>query len=443
MNILVGQGPQEDPFFYDHPYFGQLLLSATLQVVGYPDIVNPSIGDVGTIESLHLIPRILMGIFAVVDTFLVYKIAQRRYDTKTGLIASTLFAVVPVTLFLRRVWLEPIMLPLILLSIFFALPSSPAKTNKMSNRSFFLSGIFLGLAIYTKIPSFTIIPMVAYLVYQNSRKDNRALTVGLWFIPVILMPLIWPAYATITGHFEHWLAGLFWQLDREGRTLLYAILYNYNLDPLMIILGIAGLVFAAIKRDTFLLLWTIPFIIFLYFIGFVSYWHLVPLFPAACIAIARMAIDISEKIALKRIQNLAILATFSIIVCLGLLGSIGQINSNANSPYFEAAAFVTKYLQDHESSDSHKSGITIIADPFYEWIPRYVFGLKGISYKDYFSYRKTVTDDHVLLVIDNGFKGAMSQNNEVAKNLAKIYNNTVSVAQFGGRDNLHSVIIRR
>ncbi len=439
MNTLIGQGTQEDPFFYDHPYFGQIFLAATLQILGYPNVVNPSIGDVRTIELLYLIPRLFMGLLAVVDTFLVYKIAQRRYDTATGLIASTLFAVMPATLLLRRVWLEPIQLPFILLSIFFAIRNSSNISNKMPNGCFFLSGVFLGLAIYTKIPAFTFIPLVAYLVYQNSRKHNKAMSVGVWFIPIILIPLIWPSYATFTGHLEHWLAGLFWQLDREGRTLFYAILYNFDLDPLMIILGIAGLIFAAIKRDAFLLLWTIPFVIFLYFIGFVSYWHLVPLFPAFCIAVARMVVDISKKIGLKRIQYLTISTIFSIIICLGLISTISKVHINVNSPYFESAAFVTKYVLDLESLDSHNgSGVTIIADPFYEWIPRYIFGLNEINYNDYFRYNKTITDDHVL-IIDNGFKDAMSEDNEVAK----IYKNTAPVAKFGGRDSQHIVAIRR
>ena len=30
-----------------------------------------------------------------------------------------------------------------------------------------LSGISLGLAIFTKIPAFTMVPLVAYLIYQN------------------------------------------------------------------------------------------------------------------------------------------------------------------------------------------------------------------------------------------------------------------------------------
>ena len=63
-----------------------------------------------------------------------------------------------------------------------------------------LSGIFLGLAIFTKIPVFTMIPLVAYFIYKygiNGYKKRRLKTLGLWFIPVILIPAIWPVYSVL------------------------------------------------------------------------------------------------------------------------------------------------------------------------------------------------------------------------------------------------------
>jgi hypothetical protein len=85
IHTLEGLGPQEQRNTtwtfeqpYDHPYFGQLFLAGALGAIGYPDSLNPRIGDIYSIEMLHLAPRLLMGALAVVDTFLIYKIAERR-----------------------------------------------------------------------------------------------------------------------------------------------------------------------------------------------------------------------------------------------------------------------------------------------------------------------------------------------------------------------------
>ena len=62
-----------------------------------------------------------MGILAVVDTFLVYKIADARYNRKVAFISATLFAVLPSTWFLGRIIIDSIALPFLLLSILFAI----------------------------------------------------------------------------------------------------------------------------------------------------------------------------------------------------------------------------------------------------------------------------------------------------------------------------------
>ena len=121
--VMNGLGPQlpSSVYFYtyDHPYFGQIFLAGALSLINYPASLNPS-SDIQSIEMLYLVPRMLMGILAVFDTFLVYKIADIRYNRKVGFISAALFAVIPATWFLRRVYLDSILLPFLLLSILFA-----------------------------------------------------------------------------------------------------------------------------------------------------------------------------------------------------------------------------------------------------------------------------------------------------------------------------------
>lgn len=339
MHVLVGLGPQESPI-YDHPYFSQLFLAGVLGVTGYPNSLHTSPGDIHSTEMLWLVPRILMGLLAVVDTFLVYKISEYRYDRKVAFIASVLFAVMPITWFLRRIWLEPIQLPFLLASILFALYSKDSKRGDISTQPDILSsihfgwiafmkssilfavytkdlkskkktsiknfsqimfsGILLGLAIFTKVSVFTIVPLVAFVIYTNIMSDRRSLkSLGLWFIPVILVPMAWPAYALSVGQFNLWWNGIMTQTHRGTDTFFSSLLYDFRIDPVFLILGTAGLTFAAIKKDLFLLLWFIPFLIFLYVIGFVSFWHFIPVLPASSIAAARMIDYLSNKIITK------------------------------------------------------------------------------------------------------------------------------------------------
>jgi 4-amino-4-deoxy-L-arabinose transferase-like glycosyltransferase len=131
-----------------------------------------------------------MGLLVVIDTFLVYKIAELRYNNNrtAALIASILFAVTPFTWIIRRVWLESIQLPFLLCSILFALYSKKSLSyetedksekkhgkNKDQNKRYILfvllSGIFVGLAIFTKIPVFTMILLVGFLIHTNNNTN--------------------------------------------------------------------------------------------------------------------------------------------------------------------------------------------------------------------------------------------------------------------------------
>jgi 4-amino-4-deoxy-L-arabinose transferase-like glycosyltransferase len=120
-------------------------------------------------KSLWLVPKILIGSLAVIDTFLIYKITERRYKSKTiTFIASVLFAVMPVWWSLRVLFLESILLPLYfhryyLQSISLYKTSKRSQSKKKNITLVLISGAPMGLAIFTKIPIFAFIPLVVYL----------------------------------------------------------------------------------------------------------------------------------------------------------------------------------------------------------------------------------------------------------------------------------------
>ena len=98
-----GLGAQEPSSRYDHPYFGWLFLGNIFSVIGYPDSLSPRLGDISSIEVVWSVPRILVGLLVpVVDTFLIYKIADARYSRKVAFIAAVLFAVMPYSWLTRK-----------------------------------------------------------------------------------------------------------------------------------------------------------------------------------------------------------------------------------------------------------------------------------------------------------------------------------------------------
>jgi 4-amino-4-deoxy-L-arabinose transferase-like glycosyltransferase len=371
MHTLLFHDPQEGTL-YDHPYFGQLFLAGILSIIGYPSSLYPSAhGDVvHSVELLWLVPRTLMGILAVLDTLLVFKICENRYNQTVALVASILFAVMPTISFLRTVFLESLLLPFLLSSILFAVYGKHyAEKNKKENEiMLLLSGLFLGLAIFTKISAFLMIPLVIYIIYTNNNKSWKPW--AIWFTPLFLIPLIWPLYAVIDGQFDNWWNGVYWQTHRHGagamevdksKTLSNALINIFLKMPVWILSGFAGLLFAAVRRDLFLLLWIVPFLIFFYIIGFVRDFHLIPLLPAFCISAAMLIVELSYKIFRKeKIRQALQFSIISAIAVFGLVNITTSLGTNTNDNKFAAAAFVTRYL-----SDNQYANVTVISNHVY------------------------------------------------------------------------------
>ena len=117
-----------DPYDgYDHPYFGQIFLAAFLYITSYQSLLITQTNL--NYEVLVLIPKILMGILAVIDTLLIFKIAEIRYSKTTAFLASALFAVTPITWITRWILLDSLQLPFILTSILLAILSSSKGEN--------------------------------------------------------------------------------------------------------------------------------------------------------------------------------------------------------------------------------------------------------------------------------------------------------------------------
>jgi Dolichyl-phosphate-mannose-protein mannosyltransferase len=423
-------------------------------MIGYPSSLNP-IPTIQSIEMLYTVPRVLMGLFAVVDTFLLYKIAEFRYDRRVAFIASILFAVMPITWFLRRVYLDSILMPFLLSSILFALYATKWRkdsdnngSNLQSNKNVInqnrnivitaiLSGILLGISIYTKMPALTLIPLVGFLIYSSNKKFK---TLGVWFIPVIAVPLLWPAYAISVGQFGEWMNGVFWQAtQREEIGITKAMNLMFLMDPVLIVLSAIGIIYAGIKRDLFILLWVIPFVVFAFLTHWIYFFHFILLLPVFCIAAALLIINLSKRIMKGRKERYETTLAFSIVLGIGIFGFISStilITNNFTQSDAIAVAFLLAYTNNkifHDTPYSNQNGnigdATIITSSEYSWILKYVFGDERILYP-----RDThkIQTQKIILVNDENYRYVINEreieNKSQIKRLQNIYNNTNPVA---------------
>jgi hypothetical protein len=427
MLVLQGQSPQEStasgyPFPYDHPYFGQIFLAVILKIIGYPTAIvsSPSSSThaeiLQSIQMLYLVPRLLMGILAIVDTFLIYKISERRYNNrKVAFIASILFAVMPLSWMLRRIYLDTILTPFLLSSILCALYYYSPKTTSLSLKNYvplLLSGVFLGSAIFTKIPAIAIIPLVCFVIIYYNNKNLKVL--GLWFIPVVLIPVIWLAYSVSVGQFDLWLKDVLWQAHRQ-RTLVESITALFQVDPVLLILGFGGTIFAAIRKDWFSVIWVGSFVIFFAAIGWVQYFHWIPVIPAFCITAARLIEYMSGKISKMKVQKVLSSSSSSwsyvltgAVGIFGLASTTALITTNVNASYFNIDSLIVQHIPDN-------SKVTIIGSHWWIWnnlwVSQYIFHRNFDFIDPHFDpfFKKAVESQNVLLISDRTFAQSISK----------------------------------
>ena len=415
MHVLNGLGPEEGAF-YDHPFFGQIFLAGVFTIIGYPHSLNSS-GDVASISMLYLIPRILMGILAVVDTFLIYKIADKRYGKKIALVSAALFAVMPISWIFRRILLDSILLPFLLLSILAALYS---KDSKYKTPLVLLSGVFLGLAIFTKIPAFTIMPLVGSLVFFYNHKRLKML--GLWLVPAIMIPLAWPFQSVESGHLTNWIHDVFYyQTHRVGGSDLYAISKTFaQMDPVLFFLAVGGLIFVAIRKDYFIIGWFAPFVIFLYLIGYNQYFYWMQVIPVMCITVGVLIVKLAEKIPRKQIAKICMVVAILGIGLFGMLNLVQIITTDMTSAQYSAASFVI-------NDTKNRYDASILSGPIYSWMFSNVFHKNNVLIYYYVLSWPIYTKEAVLVAEPHLFLDF-----NLGKPLVDLYNSTHTISTFEG-----------
>lgn len=381
VNLLDTGNPQEGNV-YDHPYFGQIAIASILTITNYSDL-EPST-DPDSLQSLYMVPRIFMGLLAVLDTFLIYKIVQIRYGINAAFLSASLFAVLPFTWIFKRILLDSILVPLVLGAILLAIYSTKTKQKTVL---IIFSGCLLGLAVFTKIPAFTMIFVVAWIVYTDRKKFSDVL---LLLIPFLLIPLIWPVNAIMLDQFDLWQKGILWQTQRTN-SILDIFGFFAVIDPLMFVLGLSGIALAALRRDKFLLLWFIPFVVFLSGVGYKQYFHWMIIIPVMCIASGILIESIRKFDIIKK--NFVYVGIVSVVLVFGFISTTLLIVNDISNNQFQALSYV---LENYDDS------VTVLTSPVYSWILYDIFERENTP-KDYSSilFYPPITEKTIIMVDDH------------------------------------------
>ncbi len=445
MHLLTLGNLEWNNSFYDHPYFGPIFLACVLYIINYPFIITPDLQNYLSAESAYMVPRLIMGTLGIIDTILLYGITKIYYNRDVAIISSVLFSIMPLTWAIRRIYLESILYPFVLGAILIVvyLKSSKKLTLRMENFLIFVSGVMLGLSIFTKAPMMAMMPLLMFYIYLYKRKISQII---LFLVPVILIPLFWPIDALYKGEFDQWKIGVLSQLERQNGSSLNAFYDIYSIDPILLVMSLFGTVFALIRRDYFLIIWIVPFlIVFGFFISYVNWFHLIPIFGFFCISsgvIMEWLIKHSSKI---RIIPILLI---TMVIVIGFYSTLVLISTDVSSFQYQTMAYINSLLsEDVESpipysaksisSDSITPDKTnqnftssnptahylennnklvnyqtiIVSSPIYSWIYKFVYNYNNTFYS-YTENKEIKEENKVILILDRYFRDYLVNNLE-------------------------------
>jgi len=275
--------------------------------------------------------------------------------------------------------------------------------------------------------------------------------------------LIWPAYSISSGQFNQWLNGTVHQETRgihyEGDKVLSNALNDFfKIDPVLFVLGICGLFYVLIRKDLALVLWVIPYLIFLYVIVWTTYFHLMMVLPAFCIAAAVLLEDVLQVIRRRKIKiivnqkvllSLLLSSPLPVAITLplgvfGLISSITLIMANHTVHNFVIFAFIIQHLPDFKNNNNNNNSsndnnkVIMIGSLYLRsqyWLYKYAFNKDfdllsvtdpPISHTHFMIPFKT---QRVLFIVDSFLTQIRTEEGPLQQ-IKQLYNNTHTKATF-------------
>src|SRR3989338_6202002 len=192
--------PQNLSYYLNHPWLTSLPLSISYLLFGANEI------------STRLVPLA----FSLGTLFLIYLLGKKLFNRGTGLLAASLYTLLPIDLYFGKMMYDPLVLFFILLALFFYLDWQKTKQNR-SELFFWLSLI---ISLLMDWPAYFVIPVIFlhFLIY-NKIKNNFGFPIKLLGLPLVILvatlanfyflaqslDYLWQAFAFRLGNNLTWL----------------------------------------------------------------------------------------------------------------------------------------------------------------------------------------------------------------------------------------------
>lgn len=275
--------PIVKPYFDHPPFYG--LVVGTWALLFKQDTFEKI-----TLEVIRIVPIIL----ATISSLLLFLIANRLYDFKTGIWALLIFDTVTIFVMNMRVSVAENLLAVLFLGAIYFFSKHRKKLN---TKIISILGILCGLALLTKILGITLFFSMLYLLINERLKPRL---IKLFVSTFLIFPALLLSYAAIFD----W--NLFWQIQsaQGGRFIGPETLLNLLQNPVIVnkvipdgwyFLGFFALFHSLFDNKNKII--TIPSLF--YFLAlFVSLtnqgfsgWYMIPLFPFMAMSIARLIVE--------------------------------------------------------------------------------------------------------------------------------------------------------
>lgn len=227
-------------YWYDHPPFGWIQLSAWFGATG----------ALGRAENSVSAGREAMLVAHLVSSGLLYGLARRlRFARASSVLAVALYTLSPLSLSMHRmVFLDNLAMPWLIGAFLLAC------TPRHRLAAYVGSALCFSAAVLSKETFVLVLPALLYQVWQNTDPSNRDYAWAMFGSVLVLTGMLYPTYAALNGELfpspdrVSLVSAAMFQLSRAGGDTAGTIANWLRLDPYLLIGGALATVTLVVDR---------------------------------------------------------------------------------------------------------------------------------------------------------------------------------------------------